>query len=65
MASIRAYSEGDRCEVCAYYYWDDGHWHSLVPILFADTPDEVHLVMCPLCFRKKPSYKAKLQFEII
>jgi rubredoxin len=46
-----AFREGDRCRTCGYWYWErNGEgWHSLVPITYADHPEEAHGVLCPVC----------------
>jgi hypothetical protein len=47
--AIESYQEGDRCTVCRYWWWDDNCWHSLVPILYHDTPELAVPVVCPRC----------------
>jgi hypothetical protein len=46
-AASTTYAEGDQCIVCRHWWWDDGKWHSLVPKLYADTPELGRDVICP------------------
>lgn len=43
----RVYFEGDLCMECGHWFWNDGHWHSLVPITYADNITLARLTLCP------------------
>lgn len=47
--SASLFSFGNRCDMCLYWWWDDGHWHSLVPRSYVGIEDAAVLTRCPLC----------------